>query len=124
MPVDVLCVGHAAYDISVFTDGFPKENSKCEIREMMESGGGPAANAAYLLSLWDNRCGFAGLLGNDEYGQRILEEFRTVGTDVSLIELRSGHSTPVSIIVINKQNGSRTIVNRKSRPASLGLNAA
>jgi len=48
--MDVLCIGHAAGDISVFVDGFPAENSKCEIRTMLEAGGGPAANAAYLAS--------------------------------------------------------------------------
>jgi sulfofructose kinase len=113
MPVDILCVGHAAFDLSVFVESFPGENSKCETPELRESGGGPAANAAYLLSAWGARCGFAGLIGEDRYGQRIQEEFQSVGTDLSLLELRPGHATPVSIILINKQNGSRTIVNRK-----------
>jgi len=113
MPIDILCIGHAAFDLSVFVESFPHENSKCETTELRESGGGPAANAAYLLSAWGARCGFAGLIGEDRYGQRIQEEFQSVGTDLSLLELRPGHATPVSIIVINKQNGSRTIVNRK-----------
>ena len=113
MPVDVLCIGHASYDLSVFVESFPMEDSKCETPELLESGGGPAANAAYLLSAWGVRCGFAGLIGMDRYGQRIQEEFESVGTDISLLERRPGHATPVSMIVINKQNGSRTIVNRK-----------
>jgi sulfofructose kinase len=113
MPVDILCIGHASFDLSVFVESFPMEDSKCETPELRESGGGPAANAAYLLSAWGARCGFAGLIGKDRYGQRIQEEFQSVGTVISLLELRPGHATPVSIIVINKQNGSRTIVNRK-----------
>lgn len=122
--MDILCVGHATYDISVFVDGFPPENSKCETHELMESGGGPAANAAYLLSLWGHRCGFAGLIGKDGYGERIAEEFRSVGTDISLLEMRAGHATPVSIIVINKPTGSRTIINRKAGGASLQIEAS
>jgi sulfofructose kinase len=121
MPVDILCIGHAAFDLSVFVESFPIEDSKCETSELKESGGGPAANAAYLLSSWGARCGFAGLVGNDRYGQRIQEEFQSVGTDVSLMELRPGHATPVSIILINKQTGSRTIVNRKVAVAPLRL---
>jgi sulfofructose kinase len=119
MAVDILCVGHAAYDLCVFVEAFPAENSKCETEELLESGGGPAANAAYLLSSWGHRCGFAGLIGEDGYGRRIQEEFQAVGTDISLLELRPGHPTPVSIILINKQNGSRTIVNRKSKGGAL-----
>ena len=48
--MDVLCIGHASWDISFFLDGYPAENSKLEIDAMHECGGGPAANAAYLLS--------------------------------------------------------------------------
>jgi sugar/nucleoside kinase (ribokinase family) len=123
MSVDVLCVGHAAYDLSVFVEQFPDENSKCETQELLESGGGPAANAAYLLSLWGVRCACAALVGNDIYGQRIREDFQSVGTDVTLLELRAGHVTPVSVIIINKNNGSRTIVNRKISAPPLRLDA-
>lgn len=115
MQVDVLCIGHAACDVSVFVDGYPQENSKCETHELIEACGGPAANAAYLLSFWGLPCAFAGLVGDDAYGRRIRSEFQSVGTDVSLLELREGHATPLSLILINKRNGSRTIVNRKAR---------
>jgi hypothetical protein len=124
MGVDVLCIGHAAYDLSVLLEGFPTENSKCETDRLLECGGGPAANAAYLLSLWGTRAGFAGLVGDDRYGRSVRDEFQAVGTDVSLLELRAGHATPVSMILINRQNGSRTIVNRKAPGAGLQLEAA
>ncbi len=121
MALDVLCIGHAAYDVSVFVDGFPQENSKCETHELIEACGGPAANAAYLLSLWGARSAFAGLVGDDRYGRCIRDEFILAGTDASLLELRPGHATPLSMILINKQNGSRTIVNRKIKGATLDL---
>ena len=113
MQIDVLCIGHAAFDLSMFLDGYPVENSKCETQESREACGGPAANAAYLLSTWGCRCAFAGLVGDDAYGRRIREDFQTAGTDTSLLELRPGHATPLSAILVNRQNGSRTIVNRK-----------
>lgn len=124
MPLDVLCVGHAAFDLSFFVEAFPEENSKSETRELLEGGGGPAANAAYLLSSWGCRCGFAGVVGYDRYGQEIRAEFQRAGTDVRLFELRPGHATPVSAIIINKGNGSRTILNRKAPTAPLGLDRA
>ena len=122
MSLDVLCVGHAACDVSLFVDQYPQENTKCETHESLEDCGGPAANAAWLLSSWGLRTGFAGLVGDDVHGRRTRDEFITAGTEVSLLELRPGHATPLSLILINRQNGSRTIINRKLKGASLSLN--
>lgn len=113
MSIEVLCIGHAAFDLSLFVDDFPTENSKCEIRELMEACGGPAANAAYLLSSWGVRCAFAGLVGDDAYGHRIRDDFLSAGTVATWLELRADHATPLSTILINRRNGSRTIINRK-----------
>jgi sulfofructose kinase len=124
MPLDVLCIGHAACDVSLFVDHYPQENTKCETHESLEACGGPAANAAWLLSSWGLRAGFAGLVGDDVQGRRTLDEFAAAGTDVSLLELRPGHATPLSVILINRQNGSRTIINRKTLGESLSLDAA
>jgi len=111
--MDVLCVGHAAWDISVLVPEYPAENSKCEIHGMLECGGGPAANAAYLLSRWGARCALAAAVGADSYAERILGEFAAVGTDTSLVRQDPEGATPVSVILVNQSNGSRTIINRK-----------
>jgi sugar/nucleoside kinase (ribokinase family) len=124
MSPEVLCIGHAAYDLGVVVQIFPQENSKCETRELLESGGGPAANAAYLLSSWGLRTGIATVVGDDVFGQRIHDEFECVGTNVSLLEMRPQHATPVSVILINQENGSRTIVNRKLETSPLHLDKA
>jgi sulfofructose kinase len=124
MPLDVLCVGHAACDVSLFVDHYPQENTKCETHESLEDCGGPSANAAWLLSSWELRVGFAGLVGDDVHGKRTRAEFTAVGTDVSLLEMRPGHATPLSMILINRQNGSRTIINRKLKGTSLSMDTA
>lgn len=121
MPVEVLCVGHAAFDVSMFVENFPAENSKCEIHDLIESGGGPAANAAYLLSTWGVSCAFAGAVGDDHYGLQVRDEFQSAGTDISLLENRKGHNTPFSVIIVNRQNASRTIINRKVPVTTLHL---
>ncbi len=113
MKIDVLCIGHAAYDIVLPVDGFPAENGKLEVTQLFESGGGPAANAAYLLSSWGVGCAFVGTIGDDRYGRYVLDEFQSVGTDLSLFEISGDAPTPVSLILVNRINGSRTIINRK-----------
>jgi sulfofructose kinase len=111
--MDVLCIGHASWDISMFVDDFPAENSKCEISAMLECGGGPAANAAYLLSRWGASCGIAASIGVDSYGDRIAEEFLELGVNMDWLDRHPKNVTPVSVILVNQRNGSRTIVNRK-----------
>jgi sulfofructose kinase len=111
--MDVLCVGHTAWDISVFVAGYPAENSKREIHTMVECGGGPAANAAFLLSRWGLASAFAGVVGADAYGERIAREFFDAGTDITLLRRNADDVTPVSVILVNEQNGSRTIINRR-----------
>ena len=49
---DVLCIGTGAFDVFLTVDGFPAENRKYELSGSREEGGGPAANAAFLLSRW------------------------------------------------------------------------
>ncbi len=112
--MDILCVGHAAWDLSVFVDDFPVENSKCEIRTMLECGGGPAANAAYLLSRWGVSAGIAAAVGDDSYGNRIAADFAAAGADITFLEQNAKNVTPVSVILVNRTNGSRTIINRKA----------
>jgi sulfofructose kinase len=121
MSLEVLCIGQAAYDLFLYLERFPLENSKSETALSQESGGGPAANAAYLLSLWGTRCAFAGVVGNDYYGQQIVAEFRSVGTDTSLLEVRVDFPTPLSVILVSRQIGSRTLVNRRIQGTPLSL---
>ena len=117
--ISVLCIGHACHDLIVPVPSFPVENSKLEVFELLESGGGPAANAAWMLSSWGIPTAFAGLVGDDSYGQSVAEEFRRAGTDLSLLEQRPNHNTPLSLVIVNQVNGSRTIINRKPANAFL-----
>jgi len=110
--IQVLCIGYCCYDLIFYPD-IPFEcNVKYMIRETDESGGGPAANAAYLLSLWGIPAAFAGVLGNDHFGDLVLREFEAVNTDVRLVEKPEGFKTPFSSIVADPGTGDRTIFTR------------
>ncbi len=115
--IEALCIGHAAWDVSVWVPEFPVENSKCEVRTLVECSGGPAANAACLLARWGVRTGFSGVVGQDSAGERIRRSLMSAGVDVSGILLSDTSPTPVSVVLVNEGTGSRTIINR-SVPAS------
>lgn len=105
----VLCVGHAAYDITIPVSGFPKENTKNRVSNRVECGGGPASNAAYLLAKWGIKTYFAGVVGTDLYGNIIKEELIDIGVNISYLEQNPKYQTTSSFILANSENGSRTI---------------
>ncbi len=116
--MDILCVGHAAWDISVVLEDYPAENSKGETRTLLECGGGPAANAACLIASWDASCALATTVGADTYADRVLGELAAAKVDVSLVHRSQLDSTPVSVILVNESTASRTIINRNLRGIS------
>jgi len=115
----VLCIGHATYDITYMLESFPEENSKYRFQDVIECGGGPASNAAYLLAKWGEDVSFAGIVGNDIYGHRILEEFEEIGVNTDYLELDKTSRTDVSCILVNKQNGSRTVLTALSNMSGM-----
>jgi sulfofructose kinase len=121
MSVEVICVGHACWDLCFIVDEYPAENAKIQTDILLESGGGPAANAAWLLAQWGVPTALAAAVGQDEYGRRVVEELQKGGVDCRLVEQRADHATPVSAILSNRLNGSRTICNRKVPAGSLAL---
>lgn len=105
----VLCIGHSAYDITVPVDGYPTENTKNRVSNRVECGGGPASNAAYLLAKWGVDTFFAGVMGQDLYGDRIKEELLSVGVNIKYLQQNPKYNTTSSFILANSENGSRTI---------------
>lgn len=106
----ILCVGHAAYDVTFPVEEFPIENTKNRVHSRIECGGGPASNAAYLLGKWKMDTTFAGIVGNDEYGHKIQNELQSVNVDTRYLEISDECQTTASSIIANLQNGSRTIL--------------
>jgi sulfofructose kinase len=109
--VDVLCVGHASYDLVFAVDHHPDADEKTFAEAFISCGGGPAANAAVTVSRLGLKSAFAGYLGNDFFGQRHLEEFSQAAVNTDLI-VRGDSPTPLSTILV-KPDGRRTVVNYK-----------
>lgn len=110
----VICIGHAAYDITIPVEKFIVENTKNRLEGILECGGGPANNAAYLLGKWGMDVTFLGVVGNDEYGKYIKEELKTVNVDTRYLQFHERYKTTSSFIIANMSSGSRTILTYRS----------
>lgn len=108
-----ICVGHSTFDITLPMTEYPKENVKYRIKNHVDCGGGPASNGAYLLAKWGVDTSIVSVVGNDYYGDRIVEEFRNIGANIDYLERHDNHRTTSSYIIMNLSNGTRTVLSSK-----------
>ena len=111
----ILCVGHAAFDITFPLKSFPKENTKNRVTEIVECGGGPASTAAYLLGKWGMNTTFAGIVGNDVYGRKVKKELKSVNVNIDYMEESKEYGTTLSIVIVSGKKNTRTTLAYKSR---------
>lgn len=115
VPLDVLCVGMAAYDLVFAIPRHIEADEKGSASSLLTSGGGPAANAAVGVARLTLRSAFSGALGRDAFGEAHLAELQVQRVDTRFVQ-RSGARTPLSIIFV-KPDGKRSIVNyREAEP--------
>ena len=109
----VVCVGHSTFDTTLPMNEYPTENVKYRIPKHIECGGGPASNGAYLLAKWGMDTTIVSVIGDDYYGDRIIDDFTKIGADTTYLEKMPNHFTSSSYIIANMSNGSRTIITAK-----------
>lgn len=109
--LDVLCVGHASYDLILTVPHHPEADEKMVADRLLGMGGGPAANAAVTVARLGLRAGFVGYLGEDLYGVCHLRELEVEGVDTRAV-VRGPSPTPLSVILV-KPDGKRALVNYK-----------
>ncbi len=109
-----LCIGNASYDFTMPMETYPIENNKYRVENAIGCGGGPASNAAYLLGKWGIETFFAGVVGKDDNGRKIKEEFEKMHVSTKYLEMDSKNETTLSFIIVNGKNGSRTVFTKRS----------
>ncbi|MDP2178237.1 carbohydrate kinase family protein [Methylicorpusculum sp.] len=115
--IDVLCVGHACYDLVFSVPHHPKTDEKLVADSFISCGGGPAANAAITVSLLGLKAGFAGYLGHDIYGEKHVQELIDNHVNTDFI-VRGSNPTPLSTVIV-KPDGSRALINFKGNTQAL-----
>lgn len=109
--IDVLCIGHASYDLVFSVDHHPAADEKTFATGFIDCGGGPAANAAVMVANLGFKAAFAGYLGADFYGDKHLKELNEHGIDTRLV-VRGAAPTPISTVLV-KPDGKRALINYK-----------
>ena len=106
--IKTLSIGQASYDIYVSVDEYPKEGDKLRFINKIGCGGGTACNVAYMLAKWGISSTFAGVVGNDVYGNRVRKELETAGVDTRYVETSYEKDTVLSFVLVDSKNKMST----------------
>ncbi|CAH1396674.1 unnamed protein product [Nezara viridula] len=106
----ILCVGLNCFDIIQICNSYPIEDSEQRSIEYRMQRGGNASNSSTVLSLLGSTCEFMGTLSKKTFWEFIQKDFEKYCIDISGCKIYYESQFPVSTIIINSQNGSRTIV--------------
>jgi len=114
-------LGQCSLDYLAVVDIYPEVDTKKEVLEWHEQGGGPVATALVALSRLGIPCRFYGVIGDDYAGEKIKLSLINESIDVSGIVKRQRSSSQVAFIVIEEGTAKRTIFWR--RPSGETLRA-
>lgn len=122
LPLLTFC-GVATADAIAVVNRYPDADERIVAEDIVFGGGGPAATAAVAAVRQGMRTAFIGAVGDDESGERIVEDLAMEGIDVSGMSRAPGGSAR-SIVVIDGPRKTRSISNRPGPAVDLDGNDA
>jgi len=112
-------LGQCSLDYLSLVDVYPQVDTKQEVLQWYEQGGGPVATALVALSRLGISCCFHGITGDDEAGRKIRQSLADEGIDVTGLTKRKNSSSQLAFIAVEKSTARRTIFWR--RPSGKAL---
>lgn len=112
----ILAVGNVVLDTLLFTPHFPEEDEELRAENRLRQPGGNAANSLYVLSQLGHEVSLMSVLAADQEAKLLKTALEQRQIDLSLCERKLKGATPSSYVIVNQQNGSRTIVHYRDLP--------
>jgi ribokinase len=109
---DVLGIGCNAVDHLCLMDRFPEEDQKTLVESIQVQGGGNVATALVAVARLGGKAVFHAVVANDDNRERILADFARQGVNTEHCIMKKGRN-PLALILINRSNGTRTIMYTK-----------
>src|SRR5690625_3911861 len=116
---DICVVGSINMDIVTSVDKYPERGQTVFGNEILQFVGGKGANQSVACAKQNKRVATIGAVGNDQYGEILIEELKKAGVDTSeinvLADAASGQTTIIldgeaenTIIYVEGANGKLT----------------
>ncbi len=108
--VDVLCMGHMAADVVAKTvTDLPEKGKLVLVDEIELHSGGCATNTGNALAKLGIDTKIIGRVGNDSFGNFLIDKVKEFGVNASNIVRDKGISTSVTFVTVD-ENGERTFL--------------
>ncbi|CAD5120411.1 DgyrCDS8977 [Dimorphilus gyrociliatus] len=105
-----LCVGLICVDIMNHVEKFPTEDSDNRASDQYWQRGGNASNNCTVLSLLGENVSIFGTIANSNELGFLQDDFKKYNISFNNCPIKENVTCPLSIAIVNKQNGSRTII--------------
>ncbi|MBO4753118.1 MAG: ribokinase, partial [Bacteroidales bacterium] len=105
----LVVIGSSNMDLVVSTEQFPQPGQTVMGKKFMTNFGGKGANQAVAASLLGGDVTFVCKVGNDNYGSKMIEQFRRYGIDTRYVTSTDQAATGIAVITVDAK-GENTIV--------------
>ena len=106
--VNIVGLGEVVLDWVAEVPHFPTPDGKIDALSENYFPGGVTANYLVALARLEGHCGFIGAVGDDSYGDLLIDDFLKENIDTSYIVKKHNKKTPVNFIFVAK--GEKSII--------------
>jgi sulfofructose kinase len=110
MMPDIMGLGYVCIDLLGIVPRIPGIDESVPMLETSRQQGGLTATALVAAARLGASVGFAGAVGDDEFGKLCLQIFENEGVDASQTVIVPGGTTAFSFVLIDEKTGKRTII--------------
>lgn len=107
--MQVIGIGQCSWDYLATVDCFPTIDTKSEVMDWQEQGGGPVATALVTLARLGIACNFHGVTGTDPEGKKIGESLARENINTAGLIVRENAVSQKAFIAIEQKTAKRTI---------------
>lgn len=106
---DVCAVGGVCWDFVGIVEELPGLDEKAPLCELLQMGGGLSGTASAAVASLGGKVQVFGRLGDDDFGDKILAEFRQQGVATSGLQVLPGITSHFAFCLAHRATGKRTI---------------
>ncbi|MEX2540844.1 MAG: PfkB family carbohydrate kinase [Trueperaceae bacterium] len=106
----LLGLGMATVDFLTLVPRLPGPDEVFPLQRLDMQGGGPVATALAAAARLGTGAAFAGAVGDDHWGDAIVDDFGRFGVNVDEVVRRRGGVSPHSVILVDAASGKRSIL--------------
>jgi ribokinase len=98
----IVSIGSSNVDLLMKMDRLPKVGETVTDAVFMQTFGGKGANQAYAAAKAGGSVAFVNSVGNDSYGQAVIDNMRAIGCDVAHVSVERDIATGTALIMIGQ----------------------